>query len=134
MPFDKESLTDSRWHVKGLSQGHKATRFGFILKKVYSGRYRYNRVLALPKSSFTKEYKRFRHILVEARKAAGLTQTQLSEKLSRPQSYVSKYERGERRLDMIEFLEVIKALGADPHAIFKSIVDRTSPSGRAGIS
>jgi hypothetical protein len=34
--------------------------------------------------------------------------------LKRPQSFVSKYERGERRLDVIEFGEVARALGIDP--------------------
>jgi ribosome-binding protein aMBF1 (putative translation factor) len=79
------------------------------------------RVWTLPKSSFTKEYRSLRNFLISARQAAGLTQSQLSKTLSRPQSYVSKYERGERRLDLIEFLEVAKALGADPHALIKSI-------------
>jgi hypothetical protein len=38
----------------------------------------------------------------------------LAKKLGRPQSFVSKFERGERRLDVIEFLEVAKALSVDP--------------------
>jgi transcriptional regulator with XRE-family HTH domain len=77
----------------------------------------------MPKSSFTKDYERFRQILIQARKAAGITQAELSTKLSRPQSFVSKYERGERRLDVIELLEVARALGADPHSILDSIKD-----------
>jgi transcriptional regulator with XRE-family HTH domain len=59
-------------------------------------------------------YKKFRELLVGVRKAAGLTQAELSQKLNRPQSFVSKYERGERRMDVIEFGEVAKALGVDP--------------------
>jgi transcriptional regulator with XRE-family HTH domain len=59
-------------------------------------------------------YKNFRELLVGVRKAAGLTQAELSQKLNRPQSFVSKYERGERRMDVIEFGEVAKALGVDP--------------------
>jgi len=39
----------------------------------------------------------------------GFTQTQLAEKLQRPQSYISKYEKGERRLDLIEINEICKA-------------------------
>jgi len=88
----------------------------------------------MPKSSFTKDYERFRHILIQTRKAAGITQTELSAKLSRPQSYVSKYERGERRLDVIEFLEVAKALGVDPQEVLKSFTDRKGPSSRRGFS
>ncbi len=43
-----------------------------------------------------------------------MTQTALSNRLGRPQSFVSKYERGERRLDVVEFAEVARALGIDP--------------------
>ena len=51
---------------------------------------------------------------MQARSDAGLTQAELSARLKRPQSFVSKYERGERRLDVIEFCEVAAALGIDP--------------------
>jgi transcriptional regulator with XRE-family HTH domain len=57
---------------------------------------------------------RFRELLVAARKEADLTQAELSSRLNRPQSFVSKYERGERRLDVVEFREVARALGVDP--------------------
>jgi transcriptional regulator with XRE-family HTH domain len=59
-------------------------------------------------------YRKFRELLVEMRKAACLTQSELSQRLNRPQSFVSKYERGERRLDVVEFGEVAKALSVDP--------------------
>lgn len=61
-----------------------------------------------------EQYKRFRELLVEARKGANLTQAALSKRLGRPQSFVSKYERGERRLDVVEFAEVARAIGLDP--------------------
>ena len=38
-----------------------------------------------------------------------------------PQSYVSKYEQGERRLDVIELLDVAKAIGFDPLALIKKL-------------
>lgn len=60
------------------------------------------------------EYRRFRHLLAEARRAAGLSQAELSRRLGRPQSFVSKYERGERRLDVVEFGRVARALQIDP--------------------
>ena len=53
-------------------------------------------------------------MLVDARKNADVTQAELSGRLKRPQSFVSKYERGERRLDVVEFGDVAKALGLDP--------------------
>jgi transcriptional regulator with XRE-family HTH domain len=59
-------------------------------------------------------HRRFRGLLVQARKHADLTQADLASRLNRPQSFVSKYERGERRLDVVEFGEVAKALGIDP--------------------
>jgi transcriptional regulator with XRE-family HTH domain len=51
-------------------------------------------------------YKKLRELLVETRKAAGQTQAELSLRLNRPQSFISKYERGERRLDVVEFGDV----------------------------
>ena len=59
-------------------------------------------------------HKKFRELLVRARKDANLTQAELSSRLKRPQSFVSKYERGERRLDVVEFGDVAKALRIDP--------------------
>lgn len=56
-----------------------------------------------------------------ARKIAGLTQAELAARLGRPQSFVSKYKRGERRLDVIEFLEVAKAVGVDAVRILRQL-------------
>lgn len=57
---------------------------------------------------------KLREQLIQARKSVDLTQVELAVRLGRPQSFVSKYERGERRLDIIEFCEVCRALGKDP--------------------
>ena len=43
----------------------------------------------------------------------GISQAQLALLLGRPQSFISKYERGERRLDFVEVLEITEALGVD---------------------
>lgn len=72
-------------------------------------------------SVFTKRYNRFRELLIAARKEKGLTQVELARKLSRMQSYVSKYERGERRLDVIEFLEITRALNLNPEQFLKQL-------------
>lgn len=77
----------------------------------------------MSKSVFTQRYNRFRQLLIKARQSAGLTQSQLSSKLSRPQSYVSKYERGERRLDLIEFLEIAEALEVEPETFIKTLLE-----------
>lgn len=63
------------------------------------------------KSNFTAEYAVFRDLLREIRIQRGLTQVELSEALELPQSFVSKYETGERRLDMVEVRAVCEALG-----------------------
>lgn len=73
------------------------------------------------KSVFTTRYQVLKALLIEARREAGLTQVELAAKLDRPQSFVSKYERGERRLDLVEFLEVADALGFQPARFIKKI-------------
>lgn len=50
-------------------------------------------------------------LLVEARKGKGLTQAELAEALNKPQSFVAKYENGERRIDVVEFVDITAALG-----------------------
>jgi ribosome-binding protein aMBF1 (putative translation factor) len=67
----------------------------------------------MPKSVHTDKYAKFRELLIAIRTNLSLTQTQLAEKLGKPQSFVSKYESGERRLDFIEVLELAKHLNFD---------------------
>lgn len=74
----------------------------------------YEQLADTKKSIFTEKYNRFRELIVKARKEAGLSQGEIAKKLNRPQSFVSKYERGERRIDIVEFLEVAKAIGINP--------------------
>lgn len=52
--------------------------------------------------------------LVEARRAAGLSQDALAKLLQRHQQFVSRYETGERRLDVVEFMDIARALNLDP--------------------
>lgn len=67
----------------------------------------------MPSSLHSSDYQVFRSLLVNARAAAGLTQVQVAERLKKPQSYVSKYERGERRLDFSEFVQLAEILKID---------------------
>ena len=62
--------------------------------------------------------------LIAARATAGLTQVELSQKLKKPQSFVSYYENGGRRLDVVEFIEICTVLGADPAKIIKQLQDK----------
>lgn len=75
----------------------------------------------MPKSAFTSQYDYFRALLVEAREKKGFTQGDVAAKLGKPQSFVSKYERGERRLDVVEFLEIAKALNIDSARLLKKL-------------
>lgn len=75
----------------------------------------------MPKSVFTERYQHLIRRLVEARKAEGITQVQLARQLRQSQSFVSKYERGERRLDIVEFLDVARAVGVDPISLLQEI-------------
>lgn len=64
----------------------------------------------MEKSIYTEEYQRLCALLRELRVDAALTQVEVAEKLAVPQSFVSKYESGERRLDVIELRHVAEAL------------------------
>lgn len=63
-------------------------------------------------------------LLKKIRKQAGLTQSELACKLNRPQSYVSKYESGERNLDLIELRDVCLAVNFSLFDFIKLFEDR----------
>jgi transcriptional regulator with XRE-family HTH domain len=71
----------------------------------------------------------FRGLMIDARRAAGLTQVQLAETLGRPQSFVAKYETGERRIDVVEFVAILQALGTDPHPLLARLVTEVAGQG-----
>ena len=75
----------------------------------------------MTRSIFTHRYERLRSLIIEARKRAGLTQVELARKLGRPQSFVSKYEIGERRLDVVEFVDVAAAIGVSAQALLAQL-------------
>ena len=75
----------------------------------------------MSKSIHSPKHLKLRELLVAARTRAGLTQRQVAEALGRPQSFVAKYEGGERRLDVIEFLQIASVLGADPNRIIRAL-------------
>ncbi|MBW0152121.1 MAG: helix-turn-helix domain-containing protein [Phenylobacterium sp.] len=72
-------------------------------------------------SPITEQYRALREALAHARRSRGVTQTDLSRRLAKPQSYVSKLERGERRIDLIEVFEIAEALEVDPLALIASV-------------
>lgn len=66
---------------------------------------------------------RLRRRLLEARRARGLRQSDLADRLGRPQSFVSNYERGERRLEVSEFIVIARVLGVDAAAVVAELVE-----------
>lgn len=83
-----------------------------------------SRTRGLSKSVHSTEQLVFRELMVAARKRAGLTQQELANRLKRPQSFVAKYEGGERRLDVVEFIVIAQAIGTDPIRVLKSLLQR----------
>lgn len=79
------------------------------------------------KSVFTKEYEFLLEYLISARKSADITQQDLAERLEKPQSFVSKYERRERRLDVIEFVSIARTIGFDPCEVVREIEKHLQP-------
>lgn len=75
----------------------------------------------MPTSLHSREYKALTKLLVDARRQKSFTQHQVALRLKKPQSFVAKYEGGERRLDVIEFLEICHVLGADAAQIVRQL-------------
>ena len=71
------------------------------------------RARRITKSIHSADYAAFCALLAEARTTAGLTQHSLAKRLRKPQSFVAKYESGERRLDILELREVCQVIGVD---------------------
>lgn len=75
----------------------------------------------MSRSLNSPEYHALRALLVAAREQAELTQADVATRLRRAQSFVSKYEVGERRLDVIDFVRVCEALSVDPADLLRQV-------------
>ena len=84
----------------------------------------------MPRSLFSKPYGELLSVLVSARRDAGLRQVDLAARLGKPQSCVSKVERGERRLDVVELVVVLRAIGADEMSFLKTVVSAVPKKAR----
>ena len=82
----------------------------------------------MPKSVFTDANNAVIEVLVAARKAAGLRQEDLASKLGKDQSFVSRIESGQRRVDVIEFYAIGTALNCDPAKLYSELVSRLPPA------
>jgi transcriptional regulator with XRE-family HTH domain len=85
----------------------------------------------MQKSLKSTEYERLIALLVAVRKKADIRQQTLAKKLGKPQSFVAKYEGGERRIDLIEFIAIVRAVGGDPVKLFREFVAGETPAKSA---
>lgn len=75
----------------------------------------------MPSTLSDPDYRAFVDHLIALRTRLGITQVQLATRLEKPQSYISKSERFERRIDPAEFRAMVLALGADPAKEFARV-------------
>ena len=78
----------------------------------------------MPKSVFTGAHQHLVDVLIETRKSAGLRQSDLASLIGKDQTYVSLIERAQRRVDVLEFVALARALGTDPVGLFTKVVKR----------
>lgn len=84
----------------------------------------------MPSSLYSDEYVAFVDALVDVRRGLGVTQDELAARLQKPQSFVSKSERRQRRIDVVEFIAIAEALGQDPAALLERL--RGNPTAGGG--
>lgn len=75
----------------------------------------------MAKSTASARYQKLLDVLLEERTKQGLLQKDLGNKMGKPQSFISKVERGERRIDPAEFIDICVALGIDPAEMIREI-------------
>lgn len=75
----------------------------------------------MAKTLGSERHKALINLLIEAREKAGLTQTELAEKIGEYQSFVARLESGQRRVDVVEFLELAEALQLDATAAISKL-------------
>ena len=74
----------------------------------------------------TKRHEQLIEAIVAERKKAGIRQVPLAKKLKRSQTWIARIESGERRIDVIEFLELAEAIGFDPYAMITLLFRRSA--------
>ncbi|MGP1354557.1 MAG: helix-turn-helix domain-containing protein [Parasphingopyxis sp.] len=81
----------------------------------------------MTKSVFSDAYRTLLELLVESRDRANLHQTELADRVGWDQTKISNVERGIRRIDVIEFCALAKAMNLDPVELFAEL-NRRLPS------
>ena len=75
----------------------------------------------MPSTLSSDAYAAFIAVMRDARIEAGLTQADIAAKIGQPQSFMSKSERRERRIDVVEFLQIADAIGVSPEALLTRV-------------
>lgn len=75
----------------------------------------------MPKTLWSEARRRWSLALVQARRAAGLSQAALAGKLKCQQSLIARIESGERRIDVVELVVLARALGVDPGEVVAKV-------------
>ena len=78
--------------------------------------------VSMPKSIYSKQQELLCELLIEARLEAGLTQQEVADALGHSQSYVAKIEGGERRLDVIEFIDLCGRIDTNPIEVMRALL------------
>ncbi len=85
----------------------------------------------MPKPTHRQKYEVFLAQLRAARVRAGMTQEETAKRLGSTQTFVSKCERGERRLDVIDLIDFLDAFGANPADFVNELSSKLRPTGPA---
>lgn len=83
-------------------------------------------------STHNPDYRLLLGVLREARKQQGVSQVELATRLGNTQTFVSKCERGERRIDLVEFVEFAEALKLPPQEVLNAYLSRRAGHASAG--
>ncbi|MEQ1514900.1 MAG: helix-turn-helix transcriptional regulator [Usitatibacteraceae bacterium] len=75
------------------------------------------------KTVYSPESRLLANFLSEARRRAGVLQSEVAEKMGTDQTVISNIERGQRRIDVVEFYRFAKAIDADPTTLFESAIE-----------
>lgn len=78
----------------------------------------------MAKTVFTGFHKHLIDTLIAARKRAGLTQTELAERLGKDQTFISLVERSQRRVDVLEFYAFSKAMNVNPLDLYAELIEK----------
>jgi ribosome-binding protein aMBF1 (putative translation factor) len=109
----------------------KASKFteaqiAFVLKQAEGGAPVHSHWAPALASTRSELYQSLLAALIQARKDAGITQVQLAERISQRQTFVWKYEKGERRLDVAEYIAIARAIGAEPAELMQQAESEAS--------